>query len=205
MNTFYLIRHGQDYDNAAGILNGHRDRTLTEIGINQAIELARKINQLNLPVDAVIASPLNRAFVTASIVSGLNAYPTPQVEPLLIERNFGIMTGKKQSDIIPMCSPDILQAEKVTYFLNPPDAETFPDLLSRANQLLEKLNTQFHDQKIILASHGDFGKMLFAAYYQLDWQKVLTAFHFGNSELLILSPDTNPDQAKLISIEQHNI
>ena len=29
----YIVRHGQDQDNANGLLNGHRDTTLTEIGL----------------------------------------------------------------------------------------------------------------------------------------------------------------------------
>lgn len=31
MNKIYLVRHGQDKDNADGILNGHRNMPLTEI------------------------------------------------------------------------------------------------------------------------------------------------------------------------------
>ncbi|PJC80700.1 histidine phosphatase family protein, partial [Candidatus Shapirobacteria bacterium CG_4_8_14_3_um_filter_35_11] len=135
MNTYYLTRHGQDYDNFNSILNGHRDQTLTEIGINQAIELGNKIKELKLGVDVVLSSPLNRAYTTASIVSSLDNLSTPIIESLLIERDFGIMTGKKYSDIIPLCSPDILQTETVTYFLNPEGAESFPDLIIRANIL----------------------------------------------------------------------
>lgn len=205
MNTYYLIRHGQDYDNLNGVLNGHRDQTLTETGINQAIELGKKIKELKLSANIVLSSPLNRAYTTASIVSSLNNLSTPIIEPLLIERDFGIMTGKKHSDVIPLCSPDILQTETVTYFLNPKDAETFPDLINRSNKLLDKLNSQYSDQKIILVSHGDFGKMLYAAFYKLSWKEVLSAFHFGNSELLLLSEDTNSKDAKLISIKQFNI
>jgi len=35
----YLTRHGQDQDNAHGILNGHRNTPLTELGIQQAQQL----------------------------------------------------------------------------------------------------------------------------------------------------------------------
>lgn len=204
MNTFYLIRHGQDQDNVRGILNGHRDYPLTEVGINQAIELSHQIQKLDLDIHTVLSSPLNRAFTTASIVSGINNFPTPIIEPQLIERNFGAMTGKNLTDIIPMCSPDIVQAEKITYFLNSTQAETFPDLINRANLLLEKLNQTYDNQNIILVSHGDFGKMLYTAYYNLDWQEVLTTFHFGNSEMLKLSSDCQQSQSKIITIQQFN-
>ncbi|NBP56674.1 histidine phosphatase family protein [bacterium] len=32
MTKIYIIRHGQDQNNANGLLNGHRDTALTEIG-----------------------------------------------------------------------------------------------------------------------------------------------------------------------------
>ncbi|MBP7769257.1 histidine phosphatase family protein, partial [Candidatus Saccharibacteria bacterium] len=38
--SIYIARHGQNKDNAEGILNGHRDRPLTELGRRQAMELA---------------------------------------------------------------------------------------------------------------------------------------------------------------------
>jgi len=205
MNTYYLTRHGQDYDNFNSILNGHRDQTLTEIGINQAIELGNKIKELKFGIDVVLSSPLNRAYTTASIVSSLDNLSTPIIESLLIERDFGIMTGKKYSDIIPLCSPDILQTETVTYFLNPEGAESFPDLIIRANILIEKLNSQYIDKKIMLVTHGDFGKMVYAAFYKLDWKDALVDFHFGNSELLLLSSEINPKDSKIVNIKQFNI
>ena len=178
---------------------------MTEVGINQAIELGHKIKDLSLSVSTVLSSPLNRAYTTASIVSSINNYFTPIIENLLIERDFGIMSGKKHSDIIPMCSPNTVQAEKITYFLCPEGAETFPDLIVRSNNLLQKLEKTYINKKILLVSHGDFGKMFYCAYYKLDWRDVLTSFHFGNSELLLISEDTDPNKSKIINIEQFNV
>ncbi|MFA7301169.1 MAG: histidine phosphatase family protein [Candidatus Shapirobacteria bacterium] len=205
MNTYYLIRHGQNYDNVNGILNGHRDLPLSEIGINQAIELGHKLKEINLTTDIVLTSPLNRTYVTASIVSSLNNYSTPIVEPLLIERDFGVMSGQKQTDIEKLCSPDIIKTDTVTYFLNPQGAETFPDLINRAKKLLTQLESQYSNKKIMLVSHGDFGKMVYAAFYKLEWKDVLVNFHFGNSELLLLSSEIEPKDSKLVNIKQFNL
>jgi len=203
-NILYLIRHGQDYDNSKGILNGHRDQTLTPAGIDQAINLGQKIKEKQILFDFVLSSPLNRTFTTASIVSSIGGFPTPIPEPLLIERDFGIMTGQPQSKIIEMCSPEILQTNTITYFLSPKGSESFPDLITRANKLLAKIENTYQDKSILLASHGDFGKMFFATYYKLDWKTVLSQFHFGNSEMLKLSSDTVPDNSKIISMDQLN-
>lgn len=205
MNTYYLVRHGQDYDNLNGILNGQRDMTLTEVGINQAIESGHKIKDLNLKIDLALTSPLNRSHTTASIISAINNFPTPIVEPLLIERNFGIMTGKKVSDITALCAPDIIKVNNLVNFLNPPEAETYPDEIARAQKLFAKLNDQYKDKKIMLVSHGDLGKMIYCAFYNLDWRQVLSTFEFGNSEVIKLDQNTKPSDAKIIKIKQFNV
>jgi len=86
----YVARHGQDEDNAAGILNGHRNKRLTRLGRKQAIALRFKVKELVISPDKVEVSPLGRAIETA-IIAGFDRH---YVEPGLIERDFGSMTGK---------------------------------------------------------------------------------------------------------------
>lgn len=204
MLKIYLARHGQNEDNAKGILNGHRDLPLTDTGIAQAGEAANKIKDEGLSFDVVLSSPLIRAFKTAEIISAINNFPKPKVVNELIERDFGVMTGIEQSRIEELCAPDILKADPITYFLSPEGAETFPDLLARANKLLKNLNDTYKDGSVLLVTHGDFGKMIYASYYGLDWKDVLTLFHFGNSELLLLSEESNAEDAHIFMIEQYN-
>jgi broad specificity phosphatase PhoE len=203
-NKIYLARHGQDEDNANGILNGHRNEPLTEIGINQAGEVAQKIKKAGIKFDIIFASPLQRAFKTAEIITETLGNDSPIKEELLIERDFGIMTGKSVSSIIEMCSPDIFETDHINYLLSPESAETFPDLIDRGERLLNKLNNNYQDKNILLVTHGDIGKMIYCSYYNLDWKKVLEAFHFGNSELLLMSGDSSADEAHVFKIKQYH-
>jgi probable phosphoglycerate mutase len=204
--NIYIARHGQNEDNANFILNGHRDLPLTETCRQQAHEAAEKIKDAHLNVSAVLSSPLIRAFETATIISEVNGFPKPQSMPDLIERDFGMMTGVKQSRIEELCSPDILKTDTVTYFLSPDGAETFPDLKERAAKILGEIAAQYHDHDdILLVSHSDLGKMIYAQYYDLGWQDVLTQFHFGNSELILLSPDSPANKAHVFEIGQYNL
>jgi broad specificity phosphatase PhoE len=200
----YIARHGQNEDNVQGILNGHRDRPLTELGREQARESAVNIIEHNLNFDVVLTSPLLRAHETADIIAGVADTPVPQVHPLLIERDFGIMAGRLASEIKDLCSPEIIETDTITYFLSPEGAETFPVLLKRAKVLLEELRVRYSEETLLLVTHGDMGKMIYAAYYGLPWEQVLKQFHFGNSELLHLSPTSPPEEAHLFRIEQHN-
>lgn len=205
MLKIYLARHGQDMDNANGILNGRRNEPLSEKGIGQAKEVALKIKETGISFDHVYSSPLRRANKTAEIITDTLGIKKPEILEDLVEREFGIMTGLPHGKIIEMCSPDIIQSDTITYFLCPKGAETFPQLVERAKKLLNTLKAKHKDENILLVSHGDFGKMIYAAYYNLDWKKVLMMFHFGNSELLELSDESSPEETHVFKIQQHNL
>ncbi|MEK7610026.1 MAG: histidine phosphatase family protein [Patescibacteria group bacterium] len=205
-NSFkiYLARHGQDQDNAAGILNGHRDKTLTIVGIEQANILAKTIEENGLGITKIYSSPLQRAYKTAEIVADYLNIENPTKLDLLIERNFGIMTGKLVKDIEKLCAPNILKADPITYFISVENSETFPQMVKRAKKLLKWIKKNHATENILLVSHGDIGKMIYAAFYNLNWKEVLTKFHFGNSEVLLLLENSKPDERHVHKVKQHN-
>lgn len=194
MLKIYLVRHGQNLDNVNRILNGHRDEPLTALGEAQALTTANHIKELGLTFDEVYSSPLIRAYRTAEIITDTLQLPKPKVIDGLIERNFGIMTGKPISQIIELCSPNIIQTEKVTYFLSPEGGETFPQVMERARGVLDLLKEKHTGSSVLVVTHGDIGKMLYASYYNLDWENVLTSFHFGNADILLLSEDSPAEE-----------
>ena len=204
MLKIYLARHGQDMDNAKGILNGRRDELLSEKGIEQANEVATKIKESGIHFDHVYSSPLQRAHKTAEIITDTLGTKKPEVLEDLIERDFGIMTGKPQSTIKDVCSPNIVQSDTICYFLSPEGSETFPQLIERANKVLNEIKARYRNGNILLVTHGDFGKMIYTAYYGLDWREVLKMFHFGNSELLELSEESGPEETHVFKIQQYN-
>ncbi len=200
----YLARHGQNEDNINGILNGHRDKPLTELGIRQAHEVAEKIKEANIHFDVVFSSPLIRAFKTAEIISDITGSPQPITYNNLKERDFGAMTGIAVDKVKEMCTPHIIETDIITYFLSSKGSETFQDLINRAKLVLAEMEEKHANQTILLVTHGDIGKMIYAAYYDLPWKGVLTQFHFGNSELLLLSKDSPYNESHVFSIKQHN-
>lgn len=185
----YLARHGQDEDNAKGILNGHRDTPLTKLGIEQSKKLAKEIKKLGIKFNKIYTSPLKRALQTAEIISSALGNEKSIILKDLIERDFGRMTGKPIKNIEALCSSDIIKTEFTVYFLSEDGAETFPQLFERAKQVLNTVEINYPKDNILLVTHGDLGKMIYAAYYQLAWQDVLKLFPFKNSELLVLSPN----------------
>jgi broad specificity phosphatase PhoE len=198
----FVARHGQNEDNANGILNGHRDLPLTDIGRQQARELGEGILAAGLKFDAIYSSPLSRALETAQIVSDiLDMTNQPIVLDDLIERDFGTMTGQPIEKIEELCSPDILKTDTITYFLNPEGAETFPDLVERASKAVSHIRKQQTSGKVLVVCHGDLGKMLYASVSGAGWEETLRKFHFGNCELIELESN---GRTHVIELEQYN-
>jgi len=233
MVNIYVARHGQDADNANGILNGHRNEPLTDLGRKQAKDVALKMLEAGfrfsttdkistsstvadvcVRLSAIYSSPLVRALHTARIFADVlkdGTHDGGEVELIddLIERDFGIMSGLPTSCITKICGEDsILKTGTINYFLAPKGAETFPQLLDRAKRLftqIDQLTKDFPpDSNILLVTHGDIGKMIYSAYYNIPWENVLRQFHFGNSEVLLLSKESSSDRAHVFEIQQFN-
>lgn len=194
----FIARHGQNQDNANGILNGHRDMPLTELGKEQAKELAEAIRGASLTFDAIYSSPLSRAFETAKLISDIASMPEPIVYDQLIERDFGVMTGKPADKIEELCMPDIVKTDTITYFLSPEGAETFPQLVKRGQEILDFVRAKHQSGRVLLVCHGDIGKMIYCAATGKHWQDVLVGFHFGNGDLIDVSGIGEAHKIKLV-------
>ena len=153
----FCCRHGQDQDNEASLLNGHRNQPLTALGEKQAQQAAEKIattTEWGPNLDFIFSSPLQRANKTAKTIFSAvvkqqqekqqkQLLQTDDVVVLqnLIERDFGSFTGKPLSDITKLKEeqPDnVLVTDKVNYFLNVDGAEDFDTLLKRAKSVIEE-------------------------------------------------------------------
>ncbi|KAG5485735.1 hypothetical protein LSCM1_07146 [Leishmania martiniquensis] len=185
MAHIHICRHGQDLDNAHGILNGHRNEPLSELGRSQAAEVADKIKASGTSYAAIYSSPLQRAFETASVISAAVSVPV-QVRTDLIERDFGVLSGKPYADIPKYAGDRLLQGDKVLYFLDVEGCETFDKCYERAQGVLADVNARHAGEHVLLVCHGDIGKMLQAAHAQVEWQEGLRLPYFSNTEVIRL-------------------
>lgn len=179
-----MIRHGQDKDNAAGILNGRRDAELTDFGREQAQKVAQKLKGNNIQI--MYSSPLKRAHETARIIAEELGIDEIVADERLIERDFGILTGKPVASI-PKYTDKILATERVNYFLEVEGAEDFPTVLEKGRNILEEIQQRHSDNNVALVTHGDIGKMIRAAFHNWTWEKGLKMPYFDNTGVLELS------------------
>lgn len=90
--VIYLMRHGETEWNRSGRLQGQSDIPLNEFGIGLAEKTAEGLK--GVPFDAVFSSPLQRALLTAQIVTGSRAVSI-ETDDRLKEIHFGAGEGTR--------------------------------------------------------------------------------------------------------------
>lgn len=139
-----VVRHGRTDWNDAGRLQGHTDVPLNAEGLAGARRAALSLRRQD--VRRILTSPLIRASHTAEII-GLDLGIVPEVEPLLIERNFGPLEGRFVDDITAELR---LKGRLATADGLPAGSESWPDLRRRAEVLLHKIDDM---GPVLLVSH----------------------------------------------------
>ncbi len=186
MVKIFLARHGQDQDNALNIMNGLRDLPLTDLGIKQSKALAQYFLQKQVRFKKVYSSPLLRAKQTADIICSFSFQPKYSVMPLIIERDFGILTGKSKFDIPKYCRKNkYIANNEGFFFFDCRSAESIDLVQHRAALIIDYLNKNYSDCNVLLVSHGTFAQIFYSVYYQVDLSKVVSYIHLNNTDVLL--------------------
>lgn len=121
-----LLRHGRTTANAGGLLQGHVDNPLDDVGRAQAEAAAASIG----PVDRIVSSPLRRATETAAF------FDAPvTIDERWVELNYGEWDGRPVADV-----PAETWAQwRTDLQLRPPGGETLLELSERVRPALVEL------------------------------------------------------------------
>jgi len=181
----YLIRHGETDWNKKQLLQGREDIPLNNTGMEQARICGNAF--LNLPIDGIVSSPLKRAYKTASEIGTILGISDIAIEPDLIEKDFGKISGMNHAQ------------RDAFYKSNQEDgAESFEQLSKRAYQVIYKYCTSSSFENLLMISHGAF---IGAALSILSEYKIDSAsLRLKNTSINILEYK----QGK-ISVEDYNI
>lgn len=98
MPKIYLIRHGQTILNVEHKIAGQIETELTELGKQQALDLAQKLKNDEVVFDAILCSDLKRAKDTALIITSIIKAPIIY-DVNLREFSNGIYEGIKIKDL----------------------------------------------------------------------------------------------------------
>lgn len=140
----YLARHGQTQWNVENKISGTTDVPLTEIGREQARQLAEKAK--DYPIDVIIASPLNRAKDTAQYVADVKGLKV-HIDERLKEQNFGIMEGTDRK------SEEFIKHKK-ELAVRFPQGESSVQVMHRVYSLIDEIRVKYADKNVLLVCHG---------------------------------------------------
>ncbi len=155
-----------------------------------------------LPREAVwIASPLKRTHMTATALvaagaAGPERVPGPgiDIEPDLIEQNFGAWQGMKYSELHARRGDDwrrfwLAPADEV-----PPGGESFAALVQRVHAAIERLSERHRGRDIVSVSHGGVIRAALALALHLPPEQALT-FAIDNTSLTRIEHFPDPGGA----------
>jgi len=165
----FLVRHGQDHDNLQGVMNGRRDSSLTMLGREQA-GLARD-RVVNEKIGAIYSSSLQRAKETAEIIAKPHGLIV-QTDERLLERDFGIYTGKPTSELIQYSKNYIATADNF-YVLDGKGTERFAEVYKRAKSFVTDLIKNHQQEQVVIVCHNDIAKMIQAVIWHREIEDVL--------------------------------
>ncbi len=164
MATVVLVRHGRTAANASGILAGRTvGVTLDEEGVRQAHATAERME--NVPLRAVISSPLERTVATAeAIVTAQSRVDRPlvvQQDAAFIECDYGTWTGRSLKELSK--EPAWKQVQGHPSSVTFPTGESMLEMQLRAISGIRSWNELLGpDSVYAVVSHGDVIKAILA-------------------------------------------
>lgn len=162
MATYYIVRHGETLANRGGILQGHLDVSLSELGKHQADLAGKALSKYRM--DAIYSSDLDRTKETAKSIA---KYQTCQLilDPRLREIHCGDMEGKTMRESRQLYPEFFLAFEKdALNAIRPGGGESIQNLYDRVSQAFKDIVNAHRDpsSNVVIVSHGGAIRCLLA-------------------------------------------
>ena len=146
-----LVRHGQT-PTTGKILPGRASGLhLADLGNTQAREAAARLSVLK-KVDAVYASPLERARETAAPIAKALGHKV-KIDRGLLECDFGDWTGAELSKLMKLPEWTTVQRAPSTFTF--PNGESFTEMQSRMVSTLDDIRQRHEGGVVVCVSHAD--------------------------------------------------
>jgi probable phosphoglycerate mutase len=163
MAIFFLVRHGQNDMVGKKLAGRLPDVHLNDQGHSQARRLAAELAEL--PIKAVIASPLARAQETAEPIARIHNLPV-LTSAGLVEIDFGGWQGKSIKQLRrSRLWKDVQESPDGFHF---PDGESFNAAQARIAQTLHDLSQAYAEKdQVVCVSHCDVIRLAVAFFLEM--------------------------------------
>lgn len=191
--TLLLARHGETADNRRLVFQGQSGKALNALGRAQAKRLAERM-RLH-PPDVIIASDLERAHETATIVGEATGL-TPVLDPELREVDVGAWTGKSHEQIREEF-PEEWEAWSSGIDVRRGGGETYGELSERIERAIVRAATAHAGQRVLLVSHGGSIKAYVAKMLGVSAEGMRALAGVGNCGLTNIERDLRTGRSRL--------
>ncbi|MEZ0447387.1 MSMEG_4193 family putative phosphomutase [Cellulomonas sp. ICMP 17802] len=170
MPTVILVRHGRSTANVAGILTGRAAGVeLDDVGRGQAARAAERLAEV--PLVAVVSSPLERCLQTARVVAEKHGLLPVQEEPGLTECDYGQWQGRPLQELAKEPLWSVVQRTPSQAVF--PGGESMAAMQARAVEAIRRHDAAFGAEHgagavWVAVSHGDIIKSVLADALGLD-------------------------------------
>ena len=148
------VRHGQSEYNAQDKATGWHDPELTELGYQQALEIAEKLSKRYLEIAEMYSSDLRRSYNTAKIIiDNTPWFHDIKVTPAIRERDYGDWSGKNKEQLREELGDDLFLAIRRGWSANPNNGESLKDTAGRVAGFLKELEENALPH--IIVCHGN--------------------------------------------------
>lgn len=151
MTRLYFIRHGESESNIEARFTGQLDIPLSEKGREQARRTAEYLREV--PLSAVYASDLSRAYETGQIVAeqhGLTAVPTPHLR----EIDGGLWQGKRYADLLRLFPDSYGVWREQLGLAVAPEGESVAHLQERVRAYVEAVVRAHFGEHVCIVTHA---------------------------------------------------
>lgn len=160
---WYIIRHGQTLENNLGIQQGQTQSLLTLKGIVQAQSIGYRLLEQDEDFSKFkfISSPLARTRHTLQIIMeilGVSEKIEPIIEPLIINRNKGLMQGVPKNKIKELFPEEYEKREMDSWnYIAPGATESKYQSCKRLQEFIEKYKDE---ENLVMVGHRGINGMI---------------------------------------------
>ncbi len=176
-----IVRHGETEGNVRGIVQGHTHGKLTELGRDQARNVALELKDEDIAV--IFSSDLRRAVHTAREIAKYHKVPINHVKELR-ERNFGVLDGRGREEFF--AAEEASGLARAEY--RPFGGESFLDLEKRIKKFTDELYRKYKNKTVLIITHSSTIRCFMTIYLHVPPEKA-TVMRTKNAGILIIEVD----------------
>ncbi|MDP4145827.1 MAG: histidine phosphatase family protein [Bacillota bacterium] len=188
MTRLYITRHGQTEWNIEGRMQGSLNSSLTEVGVKQAIQLGKRLENTN--IDIAYSSSSGRALHSAELIVGdrdINIIPVDDLK----EMNLGIWEGQTFKVV------EEKHKEQFDTFWNTPHllkefpGESFEEFKARTVGAAKRIIEDNKGKDVLIVAHALVVKFLMNHFENIPLEKAFDDRIINSTSLSIVEVKGN--------------